>query len=50
MRKYHGRNKMGVAYRLRCRVCGQESIGLKGHIDRTHRRCRSDPKGKWGGV
>ena len=48
MRKYHGKNKMGGAYHLKCEACGQEVIGLKGHINHVHRRCKHDPKGKWG--
>jgi hypothetical protein len=45
-RKFHGRNKMGGAYKLKCE-CGTEAVGLKGHVDHTHKRCPLKVRGRW---
>lgn len=46
-RKFHGRNKMGGAFKLKCSKCEAEAVGLRGHVDHQHKRCAHEKRGRW---
>lgn len=46
-RKFKGRNAMGGAFKLVCKSCSAEAVGLKGHVDHQHKACNHEPRGRW---